>query len=256
MRPVIGINSNFSRGETQSASFSVRANYTDAVTSAGGIPIILPCVTDVEIAKRHLQMCDGIIFVGGADITPAKYGEVPHPTYNPLSQRRENYDFALYQEVLKAKKPFLGICLGCQELNVALGGTLVQDIHDETSSPIQHSLKQGPYLARHDVEIVTGTLLHDLVGTTTLNTNSAHHQAVEKPGEGLTIAARCVDGTIESIELEDYPFGLAVQWHPEYLTTETAHLKLFQGLVRAAAGDPPKRSKKSSTSKRAKAAAR
>jgi putative glutamine amidotransferase len=234
MKPLIGINASFSSQTTESANITVKSSYVDAVTSAGGIPVILPPVEDISLAESLVNHCDGFIFIGGPDINPKRYNEDPHPTFNPLAERRENYDFAVIEEVLRKKKPFLAVCLGHQEINVALGGTLIQDIAAETSSPVQHSMKHSPHYGRHDVIVEKNCKLHDLVGTTTLSTNTSHHQAVEKPGKGLRITSRCTDGTIESVELEDYPFGIGVQWHPEKLIDEKAHLSIFQGLIKAA----------------------
>jgi putative glutamine amidotransferase len=232
MKPVIGITANFSSED--SPVTSLRMNYVDAVTSAGGVPIILPSVGDQEAIRRQIESCNGFIFTGGPDINPARYGKGQHPTISPLSERREDFDFALIRQVIDARKPFLAICLGCQEVNVALGGTLIRDIASETSTTIQHSWKQAPYLKRHDVAIEPRTKLADLVGTNTLSTNSAHHQAVDQPAAAVQVSSRCTDGIIESYEVRNYPFGLGIQWHPEYLIAEAPHLNLFKGLVRAA----------------------
>lgn len=234
MKPLIGITANFSAED--SPVTSLRMNYVDAVTTAGGVPIILPSVEDPEVIRRQVETCDGFIFTGGPDINPVRYGKEQHPTISFLSERREDFDFALIKQVMKAKKPFLAICLGCQEVNVVLGGTLIRDIASETSTTIQHSWKQAPYLKRHDVNIEADTKLADLVETSTLSTNSAHHQAVDEPAASVHITSRCTDGIIESYEVKDYPFGLGIQWHPEYLIAETPHLNLFKGLIRAASG--------------------
>lgn len=233
MRPVIGINGSVSEGEI--SNITVRSTYVDAVLAAGGTPIVLPAVGDPDVISAQVSLCDGFIFGGGPDIDPVRFGQEPHPTYNPISERREKYDFALIREVMRVRKPFLAVCLGCQEINVALGGTIIQDINSETSTTVQHIQKQEPYQRRHEVTVEKGTRIYDLVGTTTLSTNSAHHQAVRKPAPGVRIAARCTaDGIIEGIELTDYDFGLGIQWHPEYLIKQPEHLRLFEGLVRAA----------------------
>ena len=122
-----------------------------------------------------------------------------------------------------------------QEVNVALGGTLIQDIHSETTGTLRHTVKQMPYLARHKVTIEPGSLIARLAGVETLDTNTAHHQAVREPGSGVRVTAVAEDGIIEGFEVEGYPFGLAVQWHPEYLTGEAPHLAIISGLVDAAA---------------------
>jgi putative glutamine amidotransferase len=233
MKPTIGINANFPHGENEGPVVTVRATYVDAVTSAGGVPVVLPPVLDPDTVAAQVRQCDGFIFTGGADVDPSRYGEQQHPTTVRLTSRREEYDFALIREAMAARKPFLAICLGCQEVNVALGGTLVQDVHSETSGPVRHSVKQIPYLARHKVQLEPGSLLAGLTGLLSLDTNTAHHQSIRAPGTGVRVTATAEDGVIEGFEVEGYPFGLAVQWHPEYLVGEAPHLSLFRGLVEA-----------------------
>jgi putative glutamine amidotransferase len=234
MAPIIGINAGINRHEGESSSVSVRTNYIDAITSAGGIPIVLPPLSSTDAVADQIRMVDGFVFIGGSDIDPTRYGAVPHPTVNRIPLRRENYDFELIRRAIDARKPFLAICLGCQQVNVALGGTLIQDIPSETSSTIQHSMKQDPYDPRHDVTVKKNTKLYELVETTTLSTNSSHHQAVKDAPRKVTITSHAADGIIESFELKDHPFGLGIQWHPERLTDEKEHLALFKGLVEAA----------------------
>lgn len=232
-RPIIGINMDVSQRGDSGASPALRLSgaYVDAITSAGGIPVVLPPVLDKAAIRRQVALCDGFLFVGGADINPERYGETSHPAVNLLNPRREEYDFALMEAVLKTRKPMLGVCLGCQEFNVAMGGSLIQDLPTETTSTIDHR----PYAPRgefvHEIEIEPGTKLADLLGTTTLGVNSIHHQACEVPGAKLRVAARAPDGTIEAIELPGKRFALGVQWHPEALTHHPEHLRVYKGLV-------------------------
>ena len=235
MKPLIGINCNFTSGSANTAAMSVRANYVDAIAMAGGVPIVLPPTDDNDLIRRHVEMCDGFLVVGGADISPARFGDQPHPLAGSLNPRREEYDLTLIQAVIAARKPIMGICLGCQEINVVLGGTLIQDIASQTDTKVRHYYKQSPYLPTHKVRIEPETLLHRLTGCDTLDTNSSHHQAVRDLAPHTTKSAVCeADGIIECFEISDYPFGLAVQWHPEYLTNVPEHLRLFQGLVEEA----------------------
>lgn len=233
--PLIGINTTILREEGESANIATRATYVDAVLKAGGTPVILPPVeNNPEIVASHGALCDGFIFIGGPDIDPKIYGRDPHPTISYLPPRRQDYDFALIKAVIVARKPFLAICCGMQEVNVALGGTLIRDIPSERPNAQQHSRKQTPWSIRHDVEVHRGTQLFDIAGGTSLSTNSAHHQAVDTLAPRLRLSATAADGIIESYELADYEFGIGVQWHPEYLVDEPAHLRLFQSLVHAA----------------------
>lgn len=238
MKPIIGINTNLiAGGPGEFPTSGVRTSYVDSVFAAGGVPVLLPPVLDGNIVREQVTACDGFIFVGGPDINPARYGETEvNPTVSALPERRERYDFMLIDEVMRARKPFLGICLGCQELNVALGGTLIQDIASETNTTVQHSVKLSPHYTRQTVTVEPGTSLAEIVGAGELHANSAHHQAIAQLGRGLRVSSRCLaDGIIESFEIENYGFGVAVQWHPEVLALEEKpHLKLFEALVGAA----------------------
>jgi putative glutamine amidotransferase len=152
-----------------------------------------------------------------------------------LNPRREDYDFKLLNAALKSHKPMLAVCLGCQELNVALGGTLVQDIATQTSSTIDHPQSQARHAPAHEISITTTSRLASIVSTTTLAVNSIHHQACLKPGRGVRVMARAPDGTIESFEVAGRPFTLAVQWHPESIILYPGQLQIYQALIRAAA---------------------
>lgn len=233
-RPVIGINLEAS-GDAEHPRLSLGCNYVDAVSSAGGLPILLPPMQTLEDCRRYARMCDGFVFTGGKDIAPSRYNQPQRVQMNLLHPRREDFDFALIQEVMRLHKPFLGVCLGCQEVNVALGGTLVQDIPTETSSTIEHH--RGAEIAHdfvHEVSITTGSRLADIVGTTTLAVNSNHHQSCDQPGRTVRYTAVAPDGVIESYEVSGYPFGLAVQWHPEAVADYPEHLRIYEALVKAA----------------------
>ncbi len=233
--PLIGINMAIGDKEaTENVSMSTRSTYVDAVVKAGGVPIVIPPVLSEEHVARYVDLADGFVFVGGPDIDPARYGQDPHETWNPINPRREEFDFLLMERILESEKPILAVCLGAQELNVARGGTLIQDIPDLTDSTIDHRPRQPASEHAHPVIIEEGTLLHRLLGTTELGVNSMHHQAADEPGEGMIVSARAPDGIIEAIEIPSHPFALGVQWHPERLTHEEPHLRIFLGLVDAA----------------------
>lgn len=232
--PIIGINAQvLEREQPGKLHIDVRTTYIDAVREAGGVPIVLPAIEDADLVSEHVDACDGFIFTGGDDLDPALFGQAKEESAKmiPLLKRREVYDLALVRQVIDAKKPFLAICLGCQEVNVALGGTLIQDINTRMKTDVEHHRAYS----RHDVEIEPGSVIASITGDGKILANTSHHQAVDKPGDGIKITSRCPsDNIIESFELEDYPFGVAVQWHPEVIYEEPAHLALFQGLVKAA----------------------
>lgn len=236
-RPVIGINAGVSRTDAEPPMVLVRSTYVSAVLAAGGVPVVLPPFFTPETIDRHMETCAGFIFTGGPDINAARFGEEPHPLMSPVPPQRERHDFALLEAVMASGKPLLGICLGCQELNVLLGGTIIQDIHSEMPDALRHSRKSSPTLTRHDVTVEAGTRLAAMTGAGVISVNSSHHQAIRKPGAGLRVTAHAPDGIIEAVELPDHPFAIGLQWHPEFLVDEPTHLALFRGLVTACGGD-------------------
>lgn len=230
--PLIGLNVDASGDDPEHARLSLSTSYVDAITSVGGIPVLLPASLDHTGISKYVELCDGFVMTGGRDITPSRYGDEMSTHTNLLNPRRENFDFALIDAVLKANKPILGVCLGSQELNVALGGSMIQDLPTETSSTIDHRPGHADITA-HTVDITTGTRLHDIIGTTTLSVNSLHHQACDRLGSGVLVAARAPDGVVESFQVENHDFAMGVQWHPE-ATTSTEHLAIYKALVEAA----------------------
>lgn len=231
--PLIGINVDASGDSVTDTRFVLSSSYVDAVTSAGGIPLLLPPGIDTDAVARYVELCDGFVFTGGRDITPSRYGDEMSTHTNLVNPRRENFDFALIEAALAAKKPILGVCLGAQELNVALGGSMIQDLPTETSSTVNHRPGGGDMYA-HEIQITTGTRLQDITGTTTLEVNSSHHQACDRLGSGVLVMARAPDGVVESFQVENQPFAMGVQWHPEHLTSAPEHLAIYEALVRAA----------------------
>ncbi len=231
--PLIGINVDASGDSVTDTRFVLSSSYVDAITSAGGIPLLLPPALNPDAVARYAELCDGFLFTGGRDINPSRYGNEMSTYTKLVNPRRENFDFALIDAVLAAKKPILGICLGSQELNVALGGSMIQDLPTETSSTVAHKPGNVENYA-HFVEVTTGTKLQDITGTTTLQVNSSHHQACDRLGSGVLVMARAPDGIVESFQVENQPFAMGVQWHPEHLTTAPEHLAVYEALVKAA----------------------
>lgn len=232
--PIIGINVDVS-GMEPDGRLVLNSSYVDAITSAGGIPLMIPPVDTTATIAQYVQMCDGFVFSGGRDISPARYGAtITSSPINLVNPRRENFDFHLMEAVLQAGKPVLGVCLGSQELNVLMGGSMIQDLPSETSSTINHKPEHGGRLV-HSIDVTTGTRLHDILGTTTLQVNSIHHQACDRMGQGILVMARAPDGVVESFEVAGKSFAMGVQWHPEILTEYTEHLAVYEALVKAAA---------------------
>jgi putative glutamine amidotransferase len=215
------------------------ASYAQQVCDAGGIPVLLPPLPGVAAALPRL---DGLILTGGGDIDPGRYGETPHPRTHRVSEPRDAAELELAAGALGAALPVLGICRGMQLLNVARGGTLRQHLPDEAG----HASVPGTF-GSHPVKITSGTRLAAILGDggsrdapTMLDVPAAHHQAVDKLGEGLVATAWTPDGVVEAVELSpgvcggdgEDPFMVAVQWHPE----AGGDGRLIRALVAAAAG--------------------
>ncbi len=234
-KPIIGINMAVSERENSSrVSLSAGDVYIDAVTEAGGIPVVLPPVSTDDAIAAYVDMVDGFVFVGGPDINPSRYGQEPHETWNPIPERRETFDFMLMENALESGKPLLGVCLGMQELAVQTGGDMIQDIPSQTESDINHRPGLPGAEDAHDVTITPGTKLHQLIGTDRVSVNSMHHQACATPGPGVIVGARSPDGIIEAIEIPDHPFAIGVQWHPEHQIMREYQLSIFEGLINEA----------------------
>jgi putative glutamine amidotransferase len=239
MKPVIGITASPLRADNQDdrERVSVPRNYVDAVIAAGGVPLVLPSQDDNS--DTLLEIVDGLLFTGGADIAPAVYGDGEvHPETYGVDDRRDRFELSLVNLAVEREIPFLCICRGIQVLNVALGGTLIQDIPDQYSQEIQHRQQHSGISASepsHAVAVREGSLLDETYGSSELSTNSFHHQSVKDAAPQLEIDARSADGVIEAVSLPGHPFALGVQWHPEMMFKDHAeHLAPFQALVEKA----------------------
>ncbi len=231
-KPVIGITPEFMRYDHMYRHI-LASSYTNSVQSAGGVPLILPHIMDPEVNIEYiLERIDGLVLSGGRDLNPALYGEEPGP-YTKVIQhsRREKTDQTLIKAVLERRMPLLAVCLGCQEVNVALGGSLYQDVHTEIENSKIHRIKDG-YAARHQTRLEPDSLVARVVGATEVETNSAHHQAVKELPPGFFPTGWAEDGVIEAFQSEDPDLPLlSVQWHPEMEKDEAVGLNLFRWLV-------------------------
>ena len=185
-------------------------------------------IRDTDKAIETMLRCDGLLLTGGGDIDPKYYGQPRHEKCGEPNPLRDTAELAMLKAFLPTGKPIFGICRGEQILNVALGGTMLQDISE--MQKVSHSGFKKRAQCVHTVTIREGTLLHDIAGTAALPVNSMHHQAADLPGEGLLVSARSEDGFVEALELPDHPFCLGLQWHPEHLS---AHDKLQQSFFDA-----------------------
>jgi putative glutamine amidotransferase len=236
-KPVIGITANslFSENGAFPGMERVYVNqsYLHSVEKAGGIPVLLPTVSSDSDITEQLGRVDGVILSGGCDINPLLFGEEPVTKLEFVLADRDEYEIALTRLSYQSGKPLLGICRGIQVLNVAFGGSLYQDIHSQAANCcLKHSQSSRRDFAGHTVDIMPGSLLHDIIGKTALPVNSFHHQAVKDVAHDFITTARARDGIIEAIEKPGKRFLLGVQWHPEMLVDSyPVMLELFKRLV-------------------------
>lgn len=234
--PVIGITLDYeeSGGYSKMPWYALRENYCASVSAFGGIPLPLP--HELGSVNHYLDMLDGLVVTGGAfDVSPALYGESSRHATVTTKDRRTRFEYGMVQGAVARGTPILGICGGQQLLNVVLGGTLIQHIPDSVSDALEHEQKNPRTEPGHDVSVTAGTLLARIVGSDRIAVNSAHHQAVAIPAPGAIVNATAPDGVIEGIELENHPFCLGVQWHPEYFVSD-ADRRIMDAFVTAAGG--------------------
>lgn len=240
MRPMIGITCSFERSTQgpQRLRNYLNASYSDAVYAAGGLPLplALPPDADAGLLAELLARCDGLMFTGGLDVDPARYGQDKHEKTEIMHPRRDAFEFALFEQAERAALPTLSICLGCQVTAVCRGGKLEQHVDDLPAAVrITHHTPDHRD-AFHPVRIEPASRLAGIVGRQELEVNSRHHQVVRggELGRGLRAVAFAPDGVIEAVEDTGERFLLAVQWHPEDLIDRPEHLSLFRALVDAA----------------------
>lgn len=193
---------------------------------------------DLPDASAALDGCHGLLLTGGGDIDPALYREAPHPTSAPAEPGRDATEIALVRAALAGRLPVLAICRGLQVLNVAFGGSLVQDIPSQVPGAVRHAVSDTPDTLAHDVRVTAGSRLAAVLALTpdmrSCRVNSRHHQAVARVADGFVVAGTSPDGVIEAIEHRSAPFCLGVQWHPENFWRTGEFRALFEGLIDAA----------------------
>lgn len=229
MAPLIGITT-YPRNDD--GSFTLPALYVAAVRRAGGLVVLIP--PGEPRPDALLDRVDGLLLTGGGDLDPDLYGGRRHETIYGVNAERDAGEIALVRSWLPRRKPLLGICRGCQVINVALGGTLIEHLPDVAGEEVLHRLPpRRP--GRHDIRVQADSVLARVLGQTSFPAASWHHQAIRQPAEALRPVAWAPDGVIEGVEMPEHPWLLAVQWHPELTAAEDPlQQRLFTALVDAA----------------------
>jgi len=240
-RPVIGITCSRSVGGRWSdydlghfIEFAFDA-YSQAVLNCGGAPLLVPISQSKGSLSVICSLLDGLILSGGPDINPRFYKDEPHQGLKDVDESQDEMELELTRQALAAGVPILGICRGLQLLNVAMGGTLYQDIASQVPKACNHAPRADRGTVTHTVRIKPNTRLQDALQRSSLLVNSKHHQAVKAPAPGLVISAVATDGIIEALEDPNQPFVMGVQWHPEGLwKKDVAARRLFKALLTTA----------------------
>ena len=216
--------------------FAMSRPYITALQTVGAAPVLLPLALDLDTLRTLFDRMDGLFMAGGGDVNPALYGEQTRLETNGIDELRDETELILTRWALAENKPLFCVCRGIQTLNVAAGGTLIQDIDEQWPNAIRHQYfpeKPRDYVA-HAISTVPGTRLAKFLGEQGA-INSFHHQAVDKLAEGFRVSAYAPDGVIEAIEGESNAFVVGVQWHPESLiASDKSMYALFEEFVRAA----------------------
>lgn len=231
MRPLIGITPSQQKDFT---AYFMPRTYSESISRAGGLPIILPYV--FQMVDDYLERIDGLLLSGGVDTDPLIWKEEPVPGMGRIDPDRDRFEISLIKKALERELPILGICRGCQILNVAVGGTLIQDLEKQQEKVFKHYQDAPRWYPTHTVIIEEGTKLYQLFGRKEIRVNSVHHQAIKDVGPGFTVSARAKDGVVEAIEKEGKGFVLGVQWHPEAMwEKDSRFLEVFKRLIEVAA---------------------
>lgn len=240
MLPVIGIPARPKHVDsigTTLRAYAVFHTYTDSIIAAGAMPIMLLPVQHDHL-DQALDHIDGLMLTGGGDIAPERYGASRHETVNDVDDERDDFEIELVRRAHRRRLPTMAICRGLQIVNVAFGGTLVQDLPSHTGANGHDIIGDGAYEPHSIARIEHGCRIARIIGAGDHGVNSIHHQAVEELGEGIRVVGAAPDGTVEAIEHEDSEWPMiAVQWHPEFLGAREhgPSTELFRAFVEAAA---------------------
>lgn len=223
--------------DTNVPLFGLMTSYVQAIETAGGIPLLIPLSVDEDALEIILDRLDGLVLPGGGDIDPKHYQGSWHPQLRDIDADRDRVEIFLARKAVEMGKPLLAICRGHQVLNVALGGTMYEDIASQMPAAIKHDyFMEGPRThLPHAVAVQPSSRLAHILGGNSARVNSLHHQGVRDLAPSLVATAVAPDGLVEGVEIPDHPFAVGVQWHPENLVdNDSAMLALFKAHVAAA----------------------
>jgi putative glutamine amidotransferase len=234
--PVIGVTTMRRKNQFGMRLSSLAEAYVAALVQAETCPVLIPNLLHEDALDELLPRLDGVVFAGGGDIKTSYYQDVDHAKVSGVEVERDKLELQLLERITDEGKPFLGICRGLQMINVGMGGTLYTDIADQAPGAAKHDYYpdwERDYLA-HSVEVASETRLAGILGEGEVEVNSLHHQAIRELAPELKATAYSPDGIVEAVELPDHPYGIAVQWHPEWLTAHQSMRDLFTDFAAAA----------------------
>ena len=238
-KPLIGLNADYRAAKKDSPAFTyVCAGYYDAIAQAGGIPLVLPPTDDDADMARVLDLIDGMVLVGGADLDPRRDGYMLHPSVRALDVRREEFDRRLMRAIAKRRMPVFGIGVGMQLINVSQGGTLLLHIPEDLPKALPHKDLLDP-AHRHGLEVVSGSLMERVYGDGEIRVNSLHHMAIDDVAPGFQVTARCPDGVVEAIESTTDWLAFGTQFYPESDSASALDLRIFEEFISGITGEVP-----------------
>jgi len=234
--PVIGLTTYNAKNQAGFPIAALSYKYVNAISKAGAASVLVPAGLNDQALQSLIGRLDGILLTGGGDIEVERYRAAAHPRLESVDPERDAIEFAIIRSAVNLGKPFLGICRGFQVVNVALGGTLFTHIQDQLPGALKHDYDSGleRQVLAHEVIMEKESIVARILGETRLMVNSLHHQGADGIATALRVAGRAPDGLVEAIELPDHPFGVAVQWHPEWLMDQAASMRLFKAFIEAA----------------------
>ncbi len=241
MKPLIGVTPDFNPGNREDMggrepTYFLRARYLLAIEELGGIPLILPLANEPSLRRDLIKKLDGLLLTGsGPDLPPKLYGERQRYRYPIMSPRRSTFEIHMTHLAVEHDLPVLAICGGMQTINVALGGTLYQDIPSQLPSSLPHRQTTRATRLSHAVQVEPKSRLRRILKESRIRVNSSHHQSIKEVAPLLVVSARAPDGVIEAVESRPHRFLLGVQWHPEYLyDRDSMARRIFSAFLRAA----------------------